>query len=345
MRRAASRSPTAPTPATSLLSRRRPSPWATPWPRATAARFSRRLAETEQEEHGLFGVRLSGAAGGFLGGLSRGAPPTPADLQQTAPLLRICAGLTRVARRALGENKKLLTHVRQFRAEEDTLKAAHSEAVVAAIEQREQRLHEEQQRLVAEQVYAATEAANRAKSQFLANMSHEIRTPLNAILGFAEILRSDPAGDPQERRDYINTICESSNHLLELINDVLDLSKIEAGRMVIDPVRCSPRELVATVLAIMRARAQEKGLALTCRWPDGVPATISTDPLRLKQLLMNLLGNAVKFTARGEVQLVCRLAGAREGGKWPSTSSIPASASPPTSSTPSSTPSPRPTAP
>jgi signal transduction histidine kinase/DNA-binding response OmpR family regulator len=271
--------------------------------------FSRRLGETQQQEHGLFGVRLAGAARGFLGGLTSGAPPTLADLQQAAPLLRVCAGLTLAARRALSENRKLLTQVQHYRAEDDTLKAANSEAAVAAIEQHEKRLREEQQRVVAEHVYAATEAANRGKSQFLANMSHEIRTPLNAILGFAEILRSDSAADEQQRRDYVNTICESGNHLLELINDVLDLSKIEAGRMVVEPVRCSPWQIVATVLAIMRARVQEKGLQLSCRWPDGIPDTISADPLRLKQLLMNLLGNAVKFTAHGEVQLVCRLAG------------------------------------
>ena len=197
-------------------------------------------------------------------------------------------------------------------AEEDTLKTANSEAVVAAIEQQQKRLVEKQQRLAMEQACAATDAANRAKSQFLANMSHEIRTPLNAILGFAEILRSGPVDDEQERRDYIDTICNSSNHLLELINDVLDLSKIEAGRMIIEPVRCSPLEIVSTVLSIMRARAQEKGLQLTCRWPDGVPATIFTDSLRLKQLLMNLMGNAVKFTERGQVHLVCRLVGGPE---------------------------------
>ena len=271
--------------------------------------FSKLLGEPEKQEYRLFGVRLAGTSSGFLGGLTRGAPPTLEELQHAAPLLRVCGHLALVAGRALRENRKLLTQVRHHEAEEDTLKIANTEAVIAAIEQQKKRLVEEQQRLVMEQACAATEAANRAKSQFLANMSHEIRTPLNAILGFAEILRSGSVDDEEERRDYINTICDSSNHLLELINDVLDLSKIEAGHMVIEPVRYSPLEIVTMVLSIMRACAQEKGLQLTCRWPDGVPATISTDPLRLKQLLMNLMGNAVKFTQRGEVQLVCRLTG------------------------------------
>ncbi len=270
--------------------------------------FSKLLGEPERQGYWLFGVRLAGTSSGFLGGLTRAAPTSEA-IQHAAPLLRVCGHLALAAAHAVRENKKLRAQVRHYGAEEDMLKMAHADAVVAAIEQQEKRLCEEEQRLMMEQTCAATEAANRAKSQFLANMSHEIRTPLNAILGFAEILRSGTVDDEGERVDYINTIYKSSNHLLELINDVLDLSKIEAGRMVIEPVRSSPLEIVAMVLSIMRARAQEKGLQMTCHWPDGIPATISTDPLHLKQLLMNLMGNAVKFTQRGEVQLVCRLTG------------------------------------
>jgi signal transduction histidine kinase/DNA-binding NarL/FixJ family response regulator len=272
-------------------------------------RFAKSLGGLGGQEHGLFGVRLAAAPSEFLGGLTREALPTLEELQQAAPLLRACGRLALAAGRALRQNKKLRTQVHHHEAEEDTLKAAHTEAIVAAIEEQEKRLFEEQQRLVMQQACAATEAANRAKSQFLANMSHEIRTPLHAILGFAEILRSGSVEDEEERRDYLNMIYESGNHLLELINDVLDLSKIESGRLIIEPVRYSPLEIVATALSIMRARAQEKGLQLTSQWPDGIPATIATDPLRLKQLLMNLLGNAVKFTQRGEVRLVCRLTG------------------------------------
>jgi len=138
-------------------------------------------------------------------------------------------------------------------------------------------------------------------------MSHEIRTPLNAILGFTELLRKGAdAGDEAARNEYLDIIYTSGSHLLELINDILDLSKIEAGRLQIERIRCSLHEIVADVMSLLRVRAREKGLAFRCEWPDGAPAQVQTDPLRLKQLLVNLLGNAVKFTRAGEVRLVVR---------------------------------------
>jgi signal transduction histidine kinase/ActR/RegA family two-component response regulator/HPt (histidine-containing phosphotransfer) domain-containing protein len=144
------------------------------------------------------------------------------------------------------------------------------------------------------------EAANLAKSEFLANMSHEIRTPLCGILGFAEVLRRG-GGSPQQRVDYLETIQSSGEHLLTLINDILDLSKIEAGRMECERVRCSPHEILSSVLSVLRVRAQEKDLALECIWTTKAPETIVTDPARLRQLLMNLTANAIKFTESGGV--------------------------------------------
>ena len=200
------------------------------------------------------------------------------------------------------------TRVRQLIAEHETLKAAHSDAISHAIEEHDKRLREEQERLMLEQLCAANEAANRAKSQFLANMSHEIRTPLTAIMGFTDLLRSGADGGIEtERQDYLKAIHISATHLLELISDILDLSRIEAGRMEICPVPCSFQEILSSVMSIMGMRAREKHLELTCEWPDGAPATVLTDALRLKQLLMNLVGNAVKFTSRGSVRVVCRL--------------------------------------
>ncbi|HTU16652.1 MAG TPA: ATP-binding protein [Gemmataceae bacterium] len=142
--------------------------------------------------------------------------------------------------------------------------------------------------------------ANQAKSEFLANMSHEIRTPLNAILGFTEILRRR-AGSPEQHAEYLETIHSSGQHLLTLINDILDLSKVEAGRMECERVECSPYVIISEVLSIMRVRAREKTIALECQWAGGAPETIHTDPNRLRQLLMNLVGNAIKFTDCGGV--------------------------------------------
>ena len=167
--------------------------------------------------------------------------------------MRVCGHFALAARRALRENRKLLTRVRHHEAEEETLRIANSKAAITAIGVTKSNSSTSSNTWRWNKPAAATEAANRAKSEFLANMSHEIRTPLNAILGFAEILRSGSVDNEEDRRDYLNTICDSSNHLLELINDVLDLSKIEAGRMVIEPVRCSPLEIVTVVLSIMRA--------------------------------------------------------------------------------------------
>lgn len=150
----------------------------------------------------------------------------------------------------------------------------------------------------------AAEAANVAKSRFLANMSHEIRTPLNAILGFTDqLLHSRRCDDPAVRREYLEIINSSGEHLLALINDILDLSKIEAGRMEIELIDCSMQQIVSEVLSTLRVRAQEKGIELRCSWPDGVPERIQTDPARLKQLVFNLVGNAVKFTSEGHVGL------------------------------------------
>ncbi len=145
------------------------------------------------------------------------------------------------------------------------------------------------------------EAANAAKSEFLANMSHEIRTPLGGILGYTEVLRR--GASPERRDDYLATIQASGEHLLTLINDILDLSKIEAGRMECDRVRCSPHEVFAEVLSVMRVRAQAKELRLDCQWTTPAPATILSDPARLRQLLMNLTANAIKFTETGGVKI------------------------------------------
>jgi PAS domain S-box-containing protein len=151
------------------------------------------------------------------------------------------------------------------------------------------------------------EAANRAKSEFLARMSHEIRTPMNAIIGFADVLRRGFAESEAERQEYLETIHSSGQHLLDLINDILDLSKIEAGRMQIELTRCSPHDIIHEVAAVLRVRARQKNIALDCAWDSEVPESITTDPTRLRQILTNLVGNAIKFTETGGVKMTARL--------------------------------------
>ncbi len=146
------------------------------------------------------------------------------------------------------------------------------------------------------------QAATRTKSEFLANMSHEIRTPLTAILGFADLL-SDPDIHRSDVGMHAQVIRRNGDHLLAVINDILDLSKIEAGKMTVECTECSPAALMHDVEALMKARAGEKGLSFSLSAGTPIPATIRTDPTRLRQILINLAGNAIKFTATGGVTL------------------------------------------
>ncbi len=150
------------------------------------------------------------------------------------------------------------------------------------------------------------EAANRSKSEFLANMSHEIRTPMNAILGFAEVLKRGYSKNSQDSLKYLNTISSSGNHLLGLINDILDLSKVEAGRIEVEKIRAPVHHIIHEVVQIMRIKAEEKGIYLEYR-PDGpLPEQIDTDPAKVRQIITNLVGNAIKFTETGGVTIVSR---------------------------------------
>ena len=153
-----------------------------------------------------------------------------------------------------------------------------------------------------------SESANRAKSQFLANMSHEIRTPLNGILGFTELLRrTENEVSGKERQEYLEAISSSGRHLAALINDILDISKIESGFLQVERVPCSPHHLISEIVSVFRVAAQEKEINLEYRWESGIPEIIYSDPHRIKQLLLNLIGNAIKFTEQGAVLVVASL--------------------------------------
>ncbi|MGB0767527.1 MAG: CHASE domain-containing protein [Phycisphaeraceae bacterium] len=147
------------------------------------------------------------------------------------------------------------------------------------------------------------EQATQAKSAFLANMSHEIRTPMTAILGFTDLLRAQVDQDNKDLLEHTQTIKRNGEHLLAVINDILDVSKIEAGKMSVEQIAVKPDAVVREVLSLMRVKADERELPLEARLLTPVPREILGDPVRLKQILVNLVGNAIKFTTQGSVSI------------------------------------------
>ncbi|HRW55590.1 MAG TPA: PAS domain-containing protein, partial [Phycisphaerae bacterium] len=164
------------------------------------------------------------------------------------------------------------------------------------------------QTLRANEMATQAEVANQSKSEFLANMSHEIRTPMTAILGYTDLMLEDAEyrGSPEMRAGALRTIQRNGEHLLGVINDILDISKIEAGKISVEPTQCSPVQLLADIASLMRVRAVERGIEFRVESVGRAPSLIRTDPLRLRQILLNLVGNAIKFTERGSVRVTIR---------------------------------------
>jgi signal transduction histidine kinase len=151
----------------------------------------------------------------------------------------------------------------------------------------------------------AAESANAAKSTFLANMSHEIRTPLGAIMGFSELLVDDRI-DPAEKSNFVAAIKRNGEMLSNIINDILDLAKVEAGKMDVNVRESELTEILTDITALLGLQATEKGIDLKVAIDDDAPEKIKTDPLRLRQILINVIGNAIKFTDKGAVSVSAR---------------------------------------
>lgn len=159
----------------------------------------------------------------------------------------------------------------------------------------------EERTLSLEQARLDAEAASRAKSEFLANMSHEIRTPLTAIMGFTDLLRK--RNDDAETREALDVIKRNATFLLDIVNEILDLAKVEAGRLTIATTRYSPREVIEDLVSSMSLRTKRKGVPIVLDYAPQVPEILIGDPTRLRQILLNLLGNAIKFTNEGRIEI------------------------------------------
>lgn len=174
------------------------------------------------------------------------------------------------------------------------------------LQHRNQEIEQTANRLRATQVHLqdakdVAEQANLAKSEFLARMSHEIRTPITAVLGYTELMLRGIISDPEEQRKHLETIHGNGSHLLHLLNDILDLSKIEADKIEVEHISCVPAKVIGDVVKSLHGKAAQKGISLDIHSESDIPETITSDPTRLRQVVTNLIGNALKFTEQGGI--------------------------------------------
>lgn len=218
---------------------------------------------------------------------------------------RVCTAATWNATQISGEYRRLQTRIEHRRAERDMMQSLQQQAFAGTLVEREERIRQQELRAEWERLCRLSEEASRAKTEFLSNVSHELRTPLTAILGYAELLLGTPV-DSVENRRHLETIRRNGEHLLRLIEDILSLSMLEAGRMELQTTSVAPWSVINDVAEMMRPRAEERGLDFHVEYLSPLPAVIQTDPVRLRQVLVHLAGNAVKFTEQGSVHIRAR---------------------------------------
>jgi len=261
------------------------------------------------------GLRIEppgGEASACLGLLLSDSPTSLAAVLEVREPLTLAARLAWISVGVAQRLREANTRCRHLIAEQETLRRAHSDAMGRILRERETYLRERRRYIddLEEEVHRRSSAlrvavekaerANRAKTEFLANMSHEIRTPMTAILGFAESLR-DRDITAEESDAALAAILRNGEHLLEIINGILDLSKVESGRIEVERLPTSIAPLLESVHDLMRSRAAAKCLEFQILSEGPCPTAILTDPTRVRQILINLVGNAIKFTERGSV--------------------------------------------
>lgn len=225
---------------------------------------------------------------------------TPLNLNQKDEISRLAAGIVEMKTAIQQREREILTSEHDYRVLNENLEQRVSDRTVA-LEINNQHLQEISLEL--EKTKDKAEAANRAKSVFLANMSHELRTPMNAVLGFSQLMQKDVSLTPLQREN-LNIINNSGRHLLELINDILDMAKIEAGRVVIENSCFDLGMLMRDTVEMMHERAEVKGLELFFDQSSNFPRFVSMDESKLRQVLLNLISNAVKYTKKGSVRVI-----------------------------------------